>query len=168
MSTFGSELRWYRQRAGMSQEGLAARAGLSPEAVSLLERGRRSPRMTTLSLLADALRLDGAERDRFFAALLPEPPAAPPPRARPSIEPPTFADPLLGRDADLAAIRSLLADHRLVTLTGPGGVGKTRLAAVLASEPSGYADGIRWLPIGGRRQGGGPGTGLRRHPRRLR
>ena len=57
----------------MSQEGLAARAGLSPEAVSLLERGRRSPRMTTLSLLADALRLAGDERDRFFAALLPAP-----------------------------------------------------------------------------------------------
>ena len=55
MSTFGSELRRYRQRAGLSQEGLAARAGLSPEAVSLLERGRRTPRMTTLSLLAAAV-----------------------------------------------------------------------------------------------------------------
>ena len=89
MSTFGSERLQYRQRAGMSQEGLAARAGLSPEAVSLLERGRRSPRMTTLSLLADALRLGGDERDKFFAALLPAPPAPPPPRSHPSLEPPS-------------------------------------------------------------------------------
>ena len=79
MSTFGSELRWYRQRAGMSQEGLAARAGLSPEAVSLLERGRRSPRITTLSLLTDALRLHPDERERFFGALLAAPPAPPSP-----------------------------------------------------------------------------------------
>lgn len=137
----------------MSQEGLAARAGLSPEAVSLLERGRRSPRITTLSLLADALRLRPEERERFFGALLPAPPAPPPPRPLPKPLPPTFADPLLGRSEDLAAIRTLLVDHRLVTLTGPGGIGKTRLAAALAHEAAGrtdsYPDGATWLPIGG-------------------
>lgn len=150
MSAFGSELRWYRQRAGMSQEVLAARAGLSPEAVSLLERGKRSPRMTTLSLLADALRLDGGERDRFFATLVPPPTPTSAPSPPPSVDAPTFADPLLGRDADLERLLLLLTDHRLVTLTGPGGVGKTRLAAVIATGSAlTFRDGVRWLPVGG-------------------
>ena len=52
VNLFGEELRRLRRRSGLSQETLAARAGLSPEAVSLLERGRRSPRMTTMRLLA--------------------------------------------------------------------------------------------------------------------
>ena len=50
---------------------------------------------------------------------------------------------LIGREADLAAVRAAMADHRLVTILGPGGVGKTRLAlAAAASEVP--ADGA-WL-----------------------
>ena len=67
LSLFGDELRRLRRRSGLSQETLAARAGLSPEAVSLLERGRRSPRMTTMRMLADALRLREIDRSSLFA-----------------------------------------------------------------------------------------------------
>ena len=74
MGAFGDELRRLRKRAGMSQELLADRAGLSPEAVSLLERGRRSPRMTTMRLLADALELDPPTRQRLFDAQVSEDP----------------------------------------------------------------------------------------------
>ena len=67
MSLFGDELRRLRRGAGLSQETLAARAGLSPEAVSLLERGRRSPRLTTMRLLAEAMGVSDVDRHALFA-----------------------------------------------------------------------------------------------------
>ena len=52
---------------------------------------------------------------------------------------------LIGRSDDLAALSGLVADERLVTLTGTGGVGKTRLAlGVAATLAAGFADGC-WL-----------------------
>lgn len=55
---------------------------------------------------------------------------------------------LIGRDEAVAEIRSQLAKHRLVTLTGPGGVGKTRLAlAVATADEEAFADGVRWIEL---------------------
>ncbi|PRX65399.1 putative ATPase [Nonomuraea fuscirosea] len=51
---------------------------------------------------------------------------------------------LIGREADVAAVGSLLTTSRLVTLTGPGGVGKTRLALAAAATGPAPADGV-WL-----------------------
>ncbi|MBV8293979.1 MAG: LuxR family transcriptional regulator, partial [Mycobacterium sp.] len=51
----------------------------------------------------------------------------------------------IGRDAELTQVRELLAANRLVTLTGAGGVGKTRLAVQIAAQLTGdFADGV-WL-----------------------
>jgi predicted ATPase/class 3 adenylate cyclase len=58
---------------------------------------------------------------------------------------PASVDRFIGRQHDLDAIRALLGEHRLVTLTGPGGSGKTRLALEVArSIGTEYADGV-WL-----------------------
>ncbi len=58
---------------------------------------------------------------------------------------PAITTALIGRDAAIAAVRDRLDGHRLVTLTGPGGVGKTRLAlAAAAGLVDAYDDGV-WL-----------------------
>jgi predicted ATPase len=61
---------------------------------------------------------------------------------------PEPASPLLGREADLAALNELVGEHRVVTITGPGGIGKTRTAIEvcrrLAPE---FLDGICFVPL---------------------
>jgi transcriptional regulator with XRE-family HTH domain len=76
---FGTLVRQYRQAAALSQEALAERAGLSTDAISVIERGKRGPpRPDTVALLVQALGLTTEERACFVAAAHQrEPPAAP-------------------------------------------------------------------------------------------
>jgi class 3 adenylate cyclase len=61
---------------------------------------------------------------------------------------------LIGRDGALADLRGLLARHRLVTVLGPGGIGKTRLALQSAAEAlENYADGVWLVELAGVSQG---------------
>src|SRR5262249_36484334 len=63
---------------------------------------------------------------------------------------PVPATPFVGREAELAAVRGLLLepDVRLLSLTGPGGTGKTRLALQAAAEASDdFPDGVFWVPL---------------------
>src|SRR5437588_6060169 len=133
-ASFGEALRRCRRAAGLTQEALAERSGVSAQAISSLERGtRRNPQRATLGLLADALDLAGADRAAFLAAGRPR--AVVPAAAAGELDA-APSTPLIGRRAELAAARSLLRrpDARLLTLTGPPGVGQTRLAVALAAE----------------------------------
>ncbi|MGH3462892.1 MAG: helix-turn-helix domain-containing protein, partial [Kribbellaceae bacterium] len=141
---FGELLRRHRRAAGLSQEDLARRAGLSVDAIAALERGRRrAPRQLTVRLLAEALGLDPAAQSAFVAA---SSESAPPLTPRP---PPLAPDELVGRATELSqATAALTGRARLLTLTGPGGVGKTRLAmatAVAAGEA--LATPVAWVPL---------------------
>ncbi|MGK5114245.1 MULTISPECIES: ATP-binding protein [unclassified Geodermatophilus] len=138
---FAGLLRRFRGRAALSQEELAARSGLTAKAVSALERGeRRRPYPHTVRALADALDLDPAERDALAAAARPEQPGpgapAAPPEPAPLPHPPA---PLIGRSAERDEVVALLRSGatRLLTLTGPGGVGKTSLALDVARALAG-------------------------------
>ena len=130
---FGAQLRALREAAGFTQDELATIAGLSVHAVSALERGqRRRPHAETVRALCAALDLADSARDAFVASsrALPRDKTADP---LTSISLPVFPTTLLGRESDLDTLRLWLADRdaRLITLTGPGGVGKTRLALEL-------------------------------------
>src|SRR5580765_813124 len=134
-SSFGAQLRSLREAAGFTQEELATIAGLSVHGVSALERGqRRRPHAETVRALATALDLPPADRDALVRAA----------RARPATADvdawaaplPRLPTPLVGRARDLDVLNRWIADVavRVVTLVGPGGVGKTRLALEVAHQ----------------------------------
>jgi predicted ATPase/DNA-binding XRE family transcriptional regulator len=131
--SFGAQLKALREAAGYTQEELATIAGLSVQAVSALERGqRRRPHVETVRALSAAFDLSGSSRDAFVgSARAPAHATAIDELTRASLPLPLTA--LLGRDTDLQTLRQWLADPtaRFITLTGPGGVGKTRLVLEL-------------------------------------
>jgi predicted ATPase/transcriptional regulator with XRE-family HTH domain len=158
---FGDLLRVHRQAAGLSQEELAERARLSTRAVGDLERGTKlRPHRTTIQLLAAALNLSAEQLSEFEAAARRPPSTAPSapssvpsvaaPQAAPRHNLPAALTSFIGRTHELAEVTRCLATQRLVTLTGAGGVGKTRLATeigihlVQGSDASVFADGV-WL-----------------------
>jgi len=132
--SFGSQLKALREAAGFTQEELATIAGLSVHAVSALERGeRRRPQVETVRALSAALDLTDSARDALLASAR----ARAPQRSvegSASVVLPQALTALIGREADVDVLWQWLADHtmRLMTLTGPGGAGKTRLALEIA------------------------------------
>lgn len=180
-------LRALRERAGLTQEELAERAGLTSHAISALERGVRTrPYPHTIRSLAQALDLDETGRAALIGAVppraasrtkpgVPNPTRAASPQTTPrataddqpveaSPRQPTRSGPgtlqpqplpvplttLLGRDEQVAELTRLLTTPttRLVTLTGLGGVGKTRLSlAAAAAVADSFRDGVAWVPL---------------------
>ncbi|WP_062520288.1 ATP-binding protein [Demequina silvatica] len=155
----GAVLRRLRESRALTQEELAERSGITAKAIGALERGeRRRPYPHTVRALAEGLGLTADERAALVAAVPARAAGAPEPTphsAGESTDPSTApaavattplvaAGDLIGRESESAELRALVSDghHRLVTLTGPGGIGKTRLALdVLASETPRFPGG---------------------------
>ena len=158
-SSFGARLRGLRQAVGITQEELANRAGLSPNAVSALERGqRRRPYPHTVRALAEALGLDEDKRAALLAAVSARGgPASstaaedtPAPSSSVSFAILRPAASLVGRERELEEVAGLLGqgDTKLLTLTGIGGVGKTRLAMEVARQAAqSFPDGAAFVVL---------------------
>ena len=151
---FGALLRQFRLDAGLTQQQLAERAKLSVEAISTLERGARTPSLRdTVNSSARALGLS-AERQALLGSASALPHATrqrersealnasllrlvrPDAQATPRHNLPAQLTSLVGRQSEIAEIAALLREHRLLTVVGAGGVGKTRIAVQTGSDLS--------------------------------
>ncbi|MCX6522989.1 MAG: AAA family ATPase [Actinobacteria bacterium] len=144
--TFGASLRRLRTAAGLTQERLAERSGISAAGVAALEAGRRtSPRLTTVGLLCDALGVDAEQRAALIASATGDPVTAVTGRqlaqrgsAEPDMPRPGH-HPFVGRVVELQALRDAWARRaRVALVTGEAGVGKTTLADEFAAELAGH------------------------------
>ncbi len=160
--TFGPWLRRCRRALDLTHAELAAAVGCSVSALRKFEAGDLRPSRPLAQALAGALHIASEDRDAFirFArempgntpARLPETVSQDHPAPSDCVAsnlpvPPTA---LIGREQECAALGQLLcrSDTRLVTLTGPGGIGKTRLAIQVAAElERAYANGVVYVAL---------------------
>ena len=173
--SFGHWVRRRRKALDLTQKQLAERVGCATATIIKIEADERRPSRETAQLLAERLEIPLEERTQFIrvargewrvaalaspvtdATTIPQPVSA-----SSASHLPAPLTPLIGRERELAAIHQMLHDPRcrLLTLTGPGGIGKTRLALETASqiashaataEEHAFADGIHFVslaPIG--------------------
>jgi predicted ATPase/DNA-binding CsgD family transcriptional regulator/transcriptional regulator with XRE-family HTH domain len=129
------ELRACRLRLGLSQSELAHRLGVAPNTLARWERG-------TLCMLNPVVVRLALER---LEATADEPRPVVTAGSTPHHNLPSEVNRFIGHDAELREIAAVLDNTRLLTLTGTGGVGKTRLAVHVARSLTGqYPDGV-WL-----------------------
>lgn len=132
---FGRSVAAHRRKAGLTQDELAARTGVSVRGIRDLEAGRVArPRPSTVRLLADAFRLAGGERERFLRDAAPAPALVPAlaaaPRRGPRQLPLDIAD-FSGRHGELSRLDEVVGSSGgraatvvLSAVAGMAGVGK--------------------------------------------
>ena len=160
---FSEWLKRRRQQLDLTQEQLAQRASCSVFAIRKIESGERRPSRQLAELLAKALEIPAENQPTFIQVARGERTVAclhaiiPGRASLPAGEPspttgnlPRSLTPFIGREPELAALGQLLQDPQcsLITIVGPGGIGKTRLATEAAQHVQDlFPDGIWFVPL---------------------
>ena len=160
METFGEWLQQQRSLRRLTREEFAKRIGCSVSALRKIEYGVRRPSVQIAELMANGLDVPLEERSTFVRVArgelsvdrlsLPSNLDARPNTPSPKINLPIFPTPLIGREREVEQLGQLLCDPqcRLLTLVGPGGIGKTRLAVETASYmQDSFADGVYFVSL---------------------
>ena len=162
--TFGDWLRQNRSELRLTREEFAKRVGCSVSALRKIEYGERRPSTQIAELIANSLNIPPVERSTFVkvargelnASRLPaisKASASPFHSPSPATSPtnlPVLPTPLIGRQHEVDELSQLIRDPqcRLLTLVGPGGIGKTRLAIETASHLQHvFTDGVYFIPL---------------------
>jgi len=158
-TSFGYWISRQRKALDLTQHTLADLVGYSVATIKKIEADERRPSRQMAERLADYLSIPDDQRAIFIECArglrsvdhlpLTSEPAPAPSAAMPS-NLPTPLTPLIGREDEIAAVRQVLShlDTRLLTLTGPPGIGKTRLSIQVASELcTNFEDGIYFVPL---------------------
>ena len=157
-SGFGELLRSLRLAAGLTQQALAVESGVARRTIQDLERDVGRPQRVSVDRLVAVLRptpavqaalerATSAPRRRTHRRMA-EAPTDGEATSAGHVRLPTPLTSFVGRERELAELASLLATHRLLTLTGPGGSGKTRLALELAPLLADrFPDGVTFVSL---------------------
>ena len=154
--TLAGLLRHLRKQAGLTQEELAERAGLSVRSISDMERGiTLTARRETIRLLADALGLAGPERERFEAVARGRAPSVAVAGATRTL--PRDVASFTGRERELVQLVGTVGVVGIHAIGGMAGVGKTAFAVHAAHQLSAqFPDGQIFLPLHGHTPGQQP------------
>lgn len=151
--SFGIWLRKQRRSLDLTQKALAELVGCAEITIRRMESDSYKPSRELALVLFEKLGISNSEQERWFRIARGLPDGSNETNHLPVQDQrltnlPTTLTTFIGREKEIKEIKQAIFEHRLVTLIGPGGIGKTRLSLHLASENLGdFPDGVWFVPL---------------------